>query len=128
MKKTLFFISLFSATAFAQDPPYIYQLFGYTPPNFDEKALSQSQQDELDGCTNFAKERDEVSRKDLKKMARIYGPQALQYDFFGIYLTGCLADEKSGKGWSVQEKRGELWEKVRSRFATRTFMKLDPTQ
>ena len=128
MNKLIFSFLLFSTTAFAQEPPYIYLQFGYTPPNLDVQGLSKNQQSELDGCIKLAKEGDEAFTKNAKKMAAIYGSQAMQYDNFGVYLTGCLADEKDGKGWTVQEKRSDTWEKVRSRFAARSFMKLDPSQ
>ncbi|WP_156521230.1 hypothetical protein [Halothiobacillus diazotrophicus] len=128
MKTFIFPFLLISATAFAQEPPYIYHQFGYSPQNAYAQGLSHTQQAELDNCIQFAKKRDEASKKNAEKMAAIYGNQVLQYDYFGVYITGCLADEKDGKGWSVQEKKGDQWERVRSRFAVRTFMKLDPTQ
>jgi hypothetical protein len=128
MKKLVVPFLLISTTAFAQEPHYIYQQFGYSPQNADAQGLSRSQQAELDNCVKLAKDRDDSSKENAEKMAAIYGKQALQYDYFGVYLTGCLADEKDGKGWSVQEKKGDAWENVRSRFAIRTFMKLDPTQ
>ena len=128
MKKIIVFLLLCSATAFAQEPPYVYQQFGYFPPTYEAGILSKDQKAVLDDCVKFAKERDESSKKTAEKMAVIYGNQALQYDYFGVYLTGCLADEQDGKGWTVQEKKSDAWEKVRSRYATRTFMKLDPTK
>jgi hypothetical protein len=128
VKKLTFFFLLFSASAFAKEPIYIYQQFGYAPPAYDSQELSQSQQTELDDCIKFAKERNETSKKNAEKMAAIYGPQALQYDYVGVHLTACLADEKTGKGWMVYEKRGNEWTSVRSRYALRKFMKLDPAQ
>lgn len=128
MKKAIALLLLCSATAFAQDPPYVYQQFGYFPPTNEAESLSEDQKGELDDCVKFAKERGESSKKNAEKMAAIYGNQASQYDYFGVYLTGCLADEKDGKGWMVQEKKDGAWEKVRARYATRTFMKLDPTK
>jgi hypothetical protein len=128
LKNLVFFFLLFSMKVFAQEPPYIYQQFGYTPPNYDVQGLSQAQKSELDGCIKLAKEQEEYSKKNAEKMAAIYGMEVQQHDYFGVILTGCLADEKDGKGWIVQERKGDVWENVRSRFAARTFMKLDPTQ
>lgn len=128
MKKAIALLLLCSATAFAQDPPYVYQQFGYFPQTNEAGSLSEAQRAVLEDCVKFAKERGESSMKNAEKMAAIYGNQALQYDYFGVYLTGCLADEKDGKGWMVHEKKDGVWEKVRSRYATRTFMKLDPTK
>lgn len=128
MKKAIALLLLCSTTALAQEPPYIYQQFGYFPPTNEAGSLSEDQKAVLDDCIKLANEQSESSKKNAEKMAAIYGNQALQYDYFGVHLTGCLADEKDGKGWMVQEKKGEVWEKVRPRYATRTFMKLDPTK
>lgn len=128
MKKAIALLLLCSATVFAQEPPYVYQQFGYFPPANETGSLSEDQKAVLDDCVKLANERGESAKKNAGKMAAIYGDQALQFDYFGVYLTGCLADEKDGKGWGVQEKKGEVWEKVRPRYATRTFMKLDPTK
>ena len=130
MKNAIAFLLVCSTTVtvFAQEPPYVYQQFGYFPPTNEAGTLSEDQKAVLSDCVKLANERGESSKKSAEKMAAIYGNQALQYDYFGVYLTGCLADEKDGKGWVVQEKKGGVWEKVRPRYATRTFMKLDPTK
>ncbi|MDR1349596.1 MAG: hypothetical protein LBJ59_02225 [Zoogloeaceae bacterium] len=59
-------------------------------------------------------------------MSSIYGMDMGRTDWFCVALTGCLAEEKQGKGWIVQEKEGENWKVVRSRYATRALMGLDP--
>ena len=105
MKNTIALLLLCSANVFAQEPPYVYQQFGYIPPTNEAGSLSENQKAALDECIKLANERSESSKKNTEKMAAIYGSQALQYDYFGVYLTGCLADEKDGKGWIVQEKR-----------------------
>lgn len=128
MKKAIALLLLYSATVSAQEPPYIYQQFGYFPSANETGNLSEDQKAALDDCVKLANERSESAKKTAGKMAAIYGDQALQFDYFGVHLTGCLADEKDGKGWGVQEKKGEVWEKVTPRYAVRTFMKLDPTK
>lgn len=128
MKGLGVFLLLFTTTAIAREPPYTYQQFGYVPPDYDLKALSQERKSELDSCVKLAKETEEASKKSADKMSVVYGRQALQYDYFGVYLTACLADEKAGKGWTVLERQSGTWKNSASRFATRTFMKLTTTE
>jgi hypothetical protein len=117
-----------SGVAIAADPPYIYKEFGYSPPNIELGQLNETQRAVLDSCVSFAKERETSARSNSGRMAAIYGTQARQYDYFGVYLTGCLTDEKDGKGWLVYQKTLNDWQAVKSRYATRTFMQLDPSQ
>lgn len=117
-----------SGAAFATDPPYIYKEFGYSPPNIEFGQLHEEQRAVLDSCISFAKNRETSVRKNSERMAAIYGAQSRQYDYFGVYITGCLADEKDGKGWLVHQKAENDWRAVKPRYATRTFMQLDPNQ
>ena len=125
-------IALFacSCSALAAEPPYIYKQFGYSPsPSGEFGELSKAEQKVLDSCIDLARKNEREATKNHDQRAAIYGKSAPQWDYFGIYLTGCLADEKDGRGWFVYEKTTDEWRRViKSRYAVRTFMGLDPTQ
>lgn len=122
-------IFLSSNTALAHEIlPYNYLQFGYAPVKYESGEISEEQRAQLNGCITFAKERQEDLKKSAEAMAAIYGQQSLQHDNFGVYLTNCLTNEKEGKDWEVYEKRDGAWKKVTPRFASRSFMKLDPEQ
>lgn len=119
------FLASISGMALAAEPPYTYKDFGYSPPNTEFGELREEQRAALESCILFANERESSSRKNAELMASIYGGQARQYDHFGVYITACLADEK---GWSVHQKSANGWQAVKSRYAARSFMQLDPNQ
>jgi hypothetical protein len=121
-------VLLVPATAWAEELPYAYRQFGFAPPQYSGGPLSDTERATLDSCIKQSRGEAESRRKAMGTMSTLYGQDMSQVDFFGVAVTGCLSDEKDGKGWTVQERRDDSWRPVRSRYAMRTFMKLDPNQ
>ena len=128
MLRVFLALLLTPATVLADELPYVYRQFGFAPPQYSGGQLSDAQRSTLESCIKASRGEEEARRKAMGTLSAIYGQDMSQVDFFGVAITGCLADEKDGKGWTVQERRDDSWRPVRSRYAMRTFMKLDPNQ
>ncbi|MDR0234500.1 MAG: hypothetical protein LBI31_06860 [Zoogloeaceae bacterium] len=115
MKKLSLLLLFCAATAFAQEPPYIYKQFGFIPKEY-KGALTAKQKGELDACLNKAREQ--------KDQAKANGQAS--GDLFGFSISNCLANNSDlGKGWRVQEKTDAGWQDVSVLQVVRTFMGID---
>ena len=117
-------VTLIAGTAFAQEPPLRHGEFGFQPKGWEGAELTGPQQEALSDCVAAASK----STEQAAALASLYGRQPGQADFYGATLSGCLADEKDGKGWVALKRSGQAWESVTSRYALRSFMGMDPTK
>ncbi|MCL2022332.1 MAG: hypothetical protein FWG81_09755 [Betaproteobacteria bacterium] len=114
MKKLSFLLLFCAATALAQEPPYIYKQFSFTPKDY-KGALTAVQKAELDACIDAAR----------KQEARAKDNNQAHGDLFGVSLSDCLADQELGKGWNMREKTKNGWEDIPVRLAIRKLIGLD---
>ena len=121
-------ISLVASTAFAQEPAFTHGPIGFQPKGWDSAQLTETQKKDLDACLSDAAKNSEASKKDRAALDSLYGFKPGQMDYYGAALSGCLTDEKHGKGWIAVQRSGQLWEPVSSRYALRTFMGMDPSK
>lgn len=128
MKRTIaVVIALISSTAFAQEPAVIYGQFGFQPKDWSSAQLTETQKKDLESCTSVAKQAG-GPKEDRAALDSLYGFKPGQADMYGAVLSGCLADEKDGKGWVALKRSGQAWEPVTGRYALRSFIGMDPTK
>jgi hypothetical protein len=108
-------------------PPFVYKNFGFAPNDWKGNELSSKHIQELDECKAVATNQQKGSSTN-NKLDALYGFKLSTVDLYGTTLTGCLADEKDGKGWFVYARTPDSWNKVSSRYAARTFLGIDPSQ
>jgi hypothetical protein len=114
MKKFSFLLLFCAAGALAQEPPYTYKQFSFTPQDY-KGTLTTKQKIELNACLDAAKKQEDRA----KASNQAHG------DLFGVSVCDCLADDEHGKGWSVQEKTQNGWEDIPVRIAIRKLIGLD---
>lgn len=119
---------LVSSAAFAQEPPLVRGQFAFQPKGWEGAQLSDAQKKDLDECVAIAAKQAGTPKEDRAALDALYGMKPGQADFQGAVLSGCLADEKQGKGWVALKRNGQAWEAVSSRHALRSFMGMDPSK
>lgn len=134
MKRTLVSVLILALTACAVNKsdnfsgakgqlPFVYGEFAFKPSQWNGGSLTPNQSEELEDCKAMA-----TPKAASSKLYEIYGLKKEDVDFYGATLTGCLSDEKDGKGWLVQRRTKDGWESVKSRFAARSFLGQNPNQ
>ena len=114
MKKLSLLLLFCAATALAQEPPYTYKQFSFTPKGYTGK-LTAAQKAELDACIDAAKKQEARAKENNQAFG----------DLFGVSVSDCLADHELGKGWKVQEKTQNGWEDIPVSLVVRKLIGLD---
>ena len=119
---------LASSAAMAQELALTHGQFGFQPKAWSGAELSEAQRKDLDECVAIARQQAGAPKEDRAALDALYGLKPGQTDMYGAILSGCLGEDKPGKGWSVMKRSGGVWEPVTARHALRSFMGMDPTK